>query len=301
MHGDTSAADPREIVEPRGPGGRITERVRIRATSGWRAVDWVEFWRYRELLWFLAARDIKLRYKQTVLGVAWAVIQPLSTMLVFSVFFGKLAKIPSEGIPYPLLTLVGLLPWQLFAYALTQSSNSLVSEQRLITKVYFPRLIVPVASVLAGVVDLLIGLVLTLGMITLYAAKGWFRIELTAAFFMIPLFMLFALATAFTVGLWLATLNVQYRDIRHAIPFLTQFWMFVTPVAYPSSLVPAKYRALYALNPMTGVVDGFRWALLHTASPGWGPLGVSLVVVAAMLVGGLYNFRRVERTFADLV
>jgi len=279
----------------------VVEHVKIRATSGWRAVDWAEFWRFRELLWFLAVRDIKLRYKQTALGVTWAIIQPLFTMVIFSIFFGKLAKIPSDGIPYPLLTLVALVPWQLFAYALTQSSNSLVAEQRLITKVYFPRLIVPVASVLAGLVDLLVTFVLTLGMLALYAAKGWCRVQFTAAFFMIPFFVLFALVTALSIGLWLSALNAQYRDIRYIIPFVTQIWMFATPVLYPSSLVPPKYRLLYGLNPMAGVVDGFRWALLHTASPGWGPLSVSLIAVAVMLVGGLYNFRRLERSFADMV
>jgi len=275
--------------------------VRIRATGGWRAVDWAEFWRYRELLWFLASRDIKLRYKQTALGVTWAVIQPLITMLVFSFFFGRLAKIPSDGVPYPLLVLVGLMPWQLFVYALAHSSNSLVAEQRLITKVYFPRLIIPVASVLAGVVDFAITFLLTVGMIALYAAKGWFRFDLTPKLLLVPLFALFALAAALAVGLWLSALNVQYRDIRYAIPFISQLWMFVTPIVYPSSLVPGRYRLPYGLNPMVGVVEGFRWALLRTASPGWGPLGVSIVVVGAMLAGGLYNFRRLERTFADMV
>jgi lipopolysaccharide transport system permease protein len=301
MEVDISPENAREIVDASVAGIRVLEHAHIRATRGWRAVDWGEIWRYRELLWFLAVRDINLRYKQTALGVAWAVIQPLFTMVVFSLFFGKLAKIPSDGTPYPLLTLVALLPWQLFAYALTQSSGSLVNEQRLITKVYFPRLIVPVASVLAGIADFGVTLLLTFGMVAFYAGAGWFHLAITPAFFMIPVFVVFALATALAVGLWLSALNVQYRDVRYVIPFVTQLWMFVTPVAYPSSIIPAKYRLIYGLNPMAGVVDGFRWAILRTAMPGWGPLGVSLVVVGAMLVGGLYNFRRLERSFADIV
>jgi lipopolysaccharide transport system permease protein len=301
MEVDTSATSRREIVDVPSEAVHPVEHVRIRATSGWRAVDWSEFWRYRELLWFLAARDIKLRYKQTVLGVAWAVIQPLLTMLISSLLFGKLAGLPSGGVPYPLLILVALLPWQLFAYSLTQSSNSLVAEQRLITKVYFPRLIVPVASVLAGLVDLLVTFCLTLGMLAYYTARGWFDFEFTSALLFVPVFAVFALATALAAGLWLSALNVQFRDIRYVIPFMTQLWMFASPVVYSSAIVPTKYRLFYGLNPMVGVVDGFRWAMLRTAPPGWGPLGVSLSVVALMLIGGLYNFRRLERSFADMV
>jgi lipopolysaccharide transport system permease protein len=275
--------------------------VRIRATTGGRALDLVELWRYRELLGFLAMRDVKLRYKQTALGAAWAVIQPLLTMLVFSIFFGRLAKMPSDGVPYPLLTLVALLPWQLFVYALTQSSNSLVAEQRLITKVYFPRLIVPVASVLAGLVDFVIALLLLLVMIVIYIAKGWFVFQPSWTFALLPLFVIAAVTTALAIGLWLSALNVQYRDVRYVVPFLTQFWMFATPVAYPSSIVPEKWRALYGLNPMAGVVEGFRWAILGTASPSWGLMAVSSLVVVVLLVSGLLYFRRLERTFADVV
>jgi lipopolysaccharide transport system permease protein len=301
MDVDISAAKAREIVDARVDSGHALERVQIRATSGWRAVDWAEFWRYRELLWFLAVRDIKLRYKQTALGVAWAVIQPLFTMAVSTILFGKLARLPSDGVPYPLLILVALLPWQLFAYSLTQSSNSLVAEQRLITKVYFPRLIVPVASILAGVVDLVVTFCLTLAMLAFFAAKGWFQPTIGPPILMLPLFVVFALATALAVGLWLSALNVQFRDIRYVIPFVTQLWMLASPVGYSSSIIPAKYRLLYDLNPMAGVVDGFRWVLLGTTAPGWAPLGVSVVVVVLLLVGGLYNFRRLERSFADLV
>lgn len=274
---------------------RSPETVRIRPSGGWRAVNLAEVWRYRELLFFLTLRDVKLRYKQTVLGVAWAVIQPLFTMLVFTVFFGNLGKLPSDGRPYALFVLAALVPWQLFAYALTQSSNSLVAEQRLITKVYFPRLIVPVASVLSGLVDCGVALGLVLGgMAVLGLAPTWAALS-------IPLFAGFAVLTALSVGLWLSALNVQYRDVRYTIPFLTQFWMFVSPVAYPSSLVPERFRLLYGLNPMAGVIEGFRWALLGTDAPDWGLVGVSAGVVVALLVGGVLYFRRMERTFADVV
>jgi lipopolysaccharide transport system permease protein len=269
--------------------------VVLKPRSGWRPIDWRELWRYRELLAFLAVRDIKVRYKQTVLGAAWAVIQPLFTMVVFSIFFGKLGGIPADGFPYPLFTLCALLPWQLFAYALTQASNSVVAEQRLITKVYFPRLIIPFASVLAGLVDFAIAFGFLLLLMAYYGvAPGWGVLT-------VPLWVAFAVATALAVGLWLSALNVQYRDFRHTIPFLTQIWLFLTPVAYPSSLVPERWRPLYGLNPMAGVVEGFRWALLgHARWPGYLFL-VSAATVAVLLVGGLYYFRRLERSFADVV
>jgi len=268
--------------------------VRIRPTTGWRALDLRAIWHYRELLFFLAWRDIKLRYKQTALGVAWAVIQPLFTMLVFSIFFGKLGGMKSDGLPYPLFVLTALLPWQLFSYALTQSSNSLVNEQRLISKVYFPRLIVPLSSVLSGLVDFVVTFVLLLGMMAWYGTvPGW-------AVLTVPFFVLLALASALAVGLWLSALNVQYRDFRYTIPFLTQFWLFLTPIAYPSSIVPEQWRLIYGLNPMAGVVEGFRWALLGGKAPG-AMLAVSTLAVIALLIGGLFYFRRLERTFADVV
>lgn len=269
--------------------------TRIRPSGGWRAVDLREVWKYRELLYFLTLRDIKLRYKQTALGVAWAVLQPLLTMTVFTVFFGNLAGMPSDGRPYALFVLVGLLPWQLFAYALTQSSNSLVNEQRLISKVYFPRLIVPVASVLSGLMDFLVTLGLVLVGLAVYGVVP------TWAVLAAPVFVVFAVLTALAVGLWLSALNVQYRDVRYTIPFLTQFWLFVTPVAYPASLVPAAYRPAFGLNPMAGVVEGFRWALLGTAAPDWGLMAVSAGVVGVLLIGGVFYFRRMETTFADVV
>jgi lipopolysaccharide transport system permease protein len=254
-----------------------------------------EVWAYRELLYFLIWRDVKVRYKQTVLGAAWAILQPVMAMVVFSVFFGRFAKMPSDGIPYPVFAFAALLPWQLFAYALSESSNSLVASQNLITKVYFPRLVVPLAGVLAGLVDFAIAFVVLLGLMLYYG------ITPGSAIVWLPLFILFAIVTALAAGLWLSSLNVKYRDVRYTIPFLTQIWMFATPVAYPSSLVPEQWRPLVGLNPMAGVVEAFRWALLGTASAPGPLLAVSVVVVIVMLIGGLTYFRQTERTFADLV
>ncbi len=267
----------------------------IRPSQGWVSLRLKELWEYRELLYFLTWRDIKVRYKQTALGAAWAIIQPFFAMVVFSVFFGRLAKIPSDGLPYPIFVYCALLPWQLFAHALTESSNSLVANERLITKVYFPRLVVPLSTVLAGLLDFAIAFLVLIGML------GYYGIVPTVAVFTLPLFLLLAVMTALGVGLWLSALNVQYRDVRYTIPFLTQFWLFATPVAYPSSLVPEPWRALYGLNPMAGVVEGFRWALLGTSQGPGMLLVVSVVVVIGLLAGGLFYFRRMEKTFADLV
>src|SRR5712692_8075046 len=267
----------------------------IRPQTGWTAAGLKELWEYRELLYFLTWRDIKVRYKQTVLGAAWAIIQPFFMMVVFSLFFGYLAKVPSDGIPYPIFAYCALLPWQLFAHALTESSNSLVANERLITKVYFPRLVVPISAVLGGLVDFAIAFVILLAMMFYYG------IVPTAAIVALPGFILLAIMTALGVGLWLSALNVQYRDVRYTINFLIQFWLFATPVAYPSSIVPAKWRALYGLNPMAGVVEGFRWALLVKSSPPGALLGVSLAMVVLILIGGLYYFRRMEQEFADVV
>jgi lipopolysaccharide transport system permease protein len=269
--------------------------IYIKRSRGLVSLRLGELWQYRELLYFLIWRDVKVRYKQTVLGAAWAILQPVMTMVVFSIFFGRFAKMPSDGVPYPVFAFAALLPWQLFAYALSESANSLVGSQHLITKVYFPRLIVPLASVLAGLVDFAIAFIVLLALMWHYA------IVPTRAVVLLPLFVALALATALSVGLWLSSLNVKYRDVRYTIPFLTQFWLFATPVAYPTSIVPEQWRPLLGLNPMTGVVEGFRWALLGKAE-GPGPvLAVSVAVVAMMLVGGLLYFRQTERTFADLV
>ena len=252
-------------------------------------------WEYRELLYFLTWRDVKVRYKQTALGAAWAIIQPVFMMAVFSLFFGRLAKVPSDGIPYPIFTFCALLPWQLFAHSLTESSNSLVTNERLITKVYFPRLVIPISAVLGGLVDFAIAFVILLGLMAYYG------IVPTWAVVTLPGFLLLAIVTALAVGLWLSALNVQYRDVRYTINFLVQFWLFATPVAYPSSIVPERWRALYGLNPMAGVVEGFRWALLGKTQPPGSLLAVSVTVVILLLIGGLYYFRRMEQEFADVV
>ncbi len=267
----------------------------IEPRPGWHAVNLAEIWRSRELLFFLTWRDISVRYKQTVLGAAWAIIQPFFTMVVFSIFFGGLGKIPSDGLPYPIFAYCALLPWQLFSYSLAESSNSLVANQNLITKVYFSRLVIPIAATLAGLMDFLIAFVVLVGMMFFY------RITPTAVVWALPLFVLLAIATALGVGLWLSALNVQYRDVRYAIPFLTQFWLFVTPIAYPSSLIPQHWRALYGLNPMAGVAEGFRWALLGTGKAPGPLLAISVLTALALLISGLYYFRRMERTFADTV
>jgi lipopolysaccharide transport system permease protein len=269
--------------------------LRIEPSNRWPSIDFRELWEYRELLYFLTWRDIKIRYKQTVLGAAWAIIQPVFMMIVFSLFFGKLAKVPSDGIPYPVFAFCALLPWQLFAHAVSESSNSVVGNQHLITKVYFPRLVIPIASVLTGFIDFLVSLVVLIGLILWFGlVPGWRIIAL-------PGFILLAICTALAVGLWLSALSVQYRDVRYLIGFLVQFWLFATPVAYPSSIIPQQWRAVYALNPMAGVVEGFRWALLGRSSALGSMLWVSASVVLITLLGGFYYFRRMEQEFADIV
>ncbi len=276
------------------PGSETAVTV-IRPAKGWASLNLRDLWEYRELLYFLTWRDIKVRYKQTALGATWAVLQPFLTMIVFTIFFGKLAKVPSDNLPYPIFCYTALLPWQLFVYALNQSGNSLVGNQQLITKVYFPRLVIPLSALLAGLVDFLVAFAVLLGMMVYYG------IWPSMAILTLPLFLLLALATALAVGLWLSALNVEYRDVRYTIPFLTQFWLFATPIAYPSSLVPERWRALYGLNPMAGVVEGFRWALLGQEFSNGPLLLVSVVVVIALLISGLLYFRRMERTFADVI
>jgi lipopolysaccharide transport system permease protein len=269
--------------------------VAIRPARGWTSLDLRELWRYRELLAFLIWRDVKVRYKQTALGAAWAILQPVFSMVVFSLFFGRLAKVPSDGVPYPVFAYCALLPWQLFAYALAESSNSVVANERLITKIYFPRLVIPIAGVLAGLVDFAIAFsVLIVLMLHYGIAPTWTIATL-------PLFVLLAILSALAVGLWFSALNVQYRDVRYTVGFLTQIWLFLSPVAYPSSLVPERWRPLYGLNPMAGVVEGFRWALLgKTPAPG-AMLAVSVMMVLLLLVGGLFYFRRMETSFADVI
>ncbi len=269
--------------------------ITIRPSKGWAALNLKDLWNYRELIFFFTWRDLKVRYKQTLLGASWAVLQPFLTMVVFSVFFGGLAKVPSDGVPYPIFSYTALLPWTLFSKAMQDASRSLVSSANIISKVYFPRLILPLSSVLAGVVDFLIAFVVLLAMMLFYG------ISPTANVWALPLFVLLALITAIGVGLWLSALNVMYRDVGYVIPFLTQFWMYLTPIAYPASMVPEKWKFIYALNPLTGVVEGFRWALLGT---GEGP-GVTLMISASiailLTISGLFYFRRMERKFADMV
>jgi homopolymeric O-antigen transport system permease protein len=264
--------------------------------KGLGALNLRDLWLYRELIYFLTWRDLKVRYKQTLLGASWAILRPLLTMVVFSIFFGDLAKVPSDGVPYPIFSFAALVPWGLFSDAVSVAGRSLVQNRHMITKVYFPRVILPLSSILAGVVDFLIAFVILVGMMIFY------KISPTVHIWTLPLFLLLALITSAGVGLWLAALNVQYRDVAYITPFLTQFWLFVTPIAYPASMVPAKWQLIYSLNPMAGVVEGFRWALLGTdqGAPGT-QLVVSSVVAIVLLVTGLVYFRRMERNFADMV
>ena len=264
-------------------------------SRGWISLNLRDLWEYRELLYFLTWRDIKVRYKQTVLGAAWAIIQPLFTMVVFILFFGKLAKVPSDDIPYPIFNYAALVPWQFFANGLSQSSTSLVASANLIKKVYFPRLVVPVSSVISGAVDFVLAFVVLLGMML------YFDIAPTWNVIWLPLLLLLALVTSLGVGLWLTAMNVQFRDVRYAVPFLVQAWMFATPIAYPSSLLDEPWRTLYGINPMAGVVEGFRWALLGTQTPPGPIILVSALVAVGLLISGAFYFRRMEKTFADVV
>lgn len=276
-------------------GRSARPRVRRQAHSGWAPVDWVEIWHYRELLFFYAQRDLKVRYKQTLLGVLWAVLQPVATMVTFSIFFGHLARMPSNGLPYPVFAMCALLPWQLFAYALTQSSHCLVQDAQVLTKVHFPRLILPLASVMAGLVDFAIAFgVLIVVMFTYGIVPG-------VAVAVLPVFALMAVVSALAAGIGLSALNVKYRDVRYAIPFLSQLWLFATPVAYPSSIVPAKWLAVYALNPMVCVVDGFRWALVGQAAPPLTMMAASAGAAGLLLAGSVLYFQRSARQFADII
>lgn len=267
---------------------------RIEPSRGWVSLKLKELWQYHELLYFLTWRDIKVRYKQTVLGAAWAIIQPFFTMIVFSLFFGKLAKIPSDGIPYPIFSYAALVPWTFFANGLSQSSNSLVGGANLIKKVYFPRLVMPISGVVSGVVDFVLAFLILIGMMLFYG------IIPTLNVFWLPFLLLLAFLTSLGVGLWLSALNVEYRDVRYVVPFLTQFWLFATPIAYPSSLLSEPWRTLYGLNPMVGVVEGFRWALLRTDTAPGPIIIVSTLASLAILVSGAFYFRRMEKTFADV-
>ncbi len=257
---------------------------------------WRDLWRYRELFYFLAWRDILVRYKQTVIGVLWALIRPLLTILVFTVVFGKLAKLPSDGVPYPILVCAAMLPWQFFANAFTEAGNSLIANTNLISKVYFPRLVIPASSVLVSLVDFFISLVILVGLMVWYGVTPSWRI-LT-----LPAFILFAFAAAMGAGLWIAALNVRYRDFRYVIPFFVQFGLFISPVGFSSSIVPEKWRLLYSLNPMVGVIEGFRWSILGVdIAVQWSGVLLSFGLVALLLISGIAYFRKTERTFADII
>ncbi len=269
--------------------------VVIQPSKGLFQLDLWAVWQYRELLYFLIWRDVKVRYKQTAIGAGWAILQPLLTMVIFTVVFGTFAKIPSDGLPYPIFAYSALLPWTYFAQAISHSGASLVSSAHLISKVYFPRLIVPISAAVAPLVDFAIAFVILLGMMV------WFGTTPTWGILVLPLFLFLALVTALAVALWLSALNVKYRDIGYAIPFLVQSWMYASPIAYPVSLVPEKWRLLYGLNPMAGVIEGFRWALLSKESPDFGQMAVSTAVVLALLLGVIIYFKRTERTFVDVI
>jgi lipopolysaccharide transport system permease protein len=271
------------------------EVIILRPTRGWAALNLRDLWRFRELAFFLTWRDVIVRYKQTVLGAGWAILQPLINMIVLSVIFGNFAKMPTEGIPRPVFTFAALLPWGLFSKALSDAGRSMLSNRNMITKVYFPRLIIPLSSVLGGVVDFAIQFVILLGMMLYY------QIYPTPAVWTLPLFLLLALVTALGFGLWISSLNVMYRDVNYVLPFLTQLWLLVTPVAYSARVVPEQWQFLYALNPMVGVVEGFRWALLGAETPPGPNLMISSVIAVLVLVTGMFYFRRMERTFADMV
>jgi lipopolysaccharide transport system permease protein len=269
--------------------------LRITPPTRWWAIPLGELWAYRELLYFFVWRDIKIRYKQTAIGGAWAVLQPLLTMLVFSLFFGRLAHIPSDGIPYPIFFYSALLPWMYFAAALQNATNTIVENQRMITKVYFPKLLLPLSAVLSGLVDFGISFLMFVVLMVYYGIRPG------AAMVWLPAFLLLALLTALGVGLWLSALNAIYRDVRYVLPFLTQFWMFASPVVYASSLVPARWRWLYGMNPMVGVIEGFRWSLTGRGDGLGRSFFVSVAVVAAVLLSGIAYFQRMETTIADVV
>jgi lipopolysaccharide transport system permease protein len=290
----SAASNPSAIASVPTPSMAVPI-TRIEPPRGWFDFRLKELWDYRELLYFFVWRDVKIRYKQTAIGVLWVVLQPLLTMLVFTLFFGKLAKLPSQGLPYPVFYFAAVVPWMYFSTALLTATNVVVEHQRVITKVFFPRLILPVSSVLSGLVDFSIGFIVLI----IFTLSYGIRPGPTAL--LLPLFLLLAILTALGVGLWLSALNALYRDVRYLMAFLVQFWMLASPVAYPSSMVPAKYRWLYGLNPMAGVIDGFRWALTGHGQAPSAVLSASSVVVCLILFGGLLFFNRMEVSIADRV
>ncbi len=291
MSGDVSvASDSKPLIRDSLPAVVV-----IRPSRGWASLQLRAVWEYRELLYFLVWRDVKVRYKQTALGAAWAILQPLAMMVVFTVIFGNLARLPSEGIPYPVFAFAALLPWNYFSGAFARSSGSLVASANLITKVYFPRLVIPISGVAAGLVDFGLAFVVLIGLMV------WYGVMPTLAILWLPVFLLVAAGASLGVGLWLSALNVRYRDVQHIVPFLSQLWMFATPVVYPASLVPEQWRLLYWLNPMAGVVEGFRWALVGQGQLPWSMLALSALVTLLLLASGTVYFAQMEKTFADVV
>ncbi len=279
-----------------------TKVVHIKPTRGWASLNLRDLWIYRELVYFMIWRDLKVRYKQTVLGVTWAILQPFLQMVVFSIFFGYLAGVPTDnGIPYPIFTYVALLPFTLFTKALNDASRSLVGHQNMVTKIYFPRLILPLSSVLGGLVDFALAFIVLIGLMIYYSITGGFHFIINAAWLWLPFFILLALVTALGVALWLSALYVQYRDVGYVLPFLSEFWKFVSPVVYSATMIPEQWQMLYSINPMVGVINGFRWALLGAPSPIGMGLLVSTIVAIILLASGLVYFRRMERTFADTI
>ena len=271
-------------------------KIIIRPPKGWTPINFRDLWMYRELIYFMTLRNIQVRYKQSLLGIMWAILRPFLTMVVFSIFFGGFAKIPTDNnIPYPIFTFAGILPFELFSKAISDTSNSLVHNSHMITKVYFPRMILPISSVFSTVLDFVIGLAVLIGMMLYYHITPSIQ-----ALWAIPVFLLLAMVSALGIGLWLSAMNVLYRDINYITPFINQLWMYITPIAYSSTLVSEKWQVLYSINPMKAVVDGFRWCLLgapQTTSTAWISAGVAVI----LLISGLFYFRRMERTFADMV
>jgi len=281
LNGSTvGSSEPSVVIEPR---------------RGLFHLDLKSIWQYRVLLYFLVWRDLKVRYKQTIIGVGWAIIQPFISMVIFTLIFGIFARLPSDGLPYPIFAYTALLPWNYFASALNRCTASVVGDANLVTKVYFPRLVLPLVGTISGLIDFLISFILLLGLM------AWYGIPPTVRALSIPLFLFFALLTALAVGLWLAAINVRYRDVGYTMPFVMQVWMFLSPIVYPTSIIPQKYRVLYTLNPMVGVIEGFRWALLGKGSPDLLVITVSAAVVCVVLLTGLVFFKRMEQTFADVI
>jgi len=295
--GDVTAVE--EDIFP----GSTDPFIRIRPSKGWVSLDFEEMWRYRELLYFFVWRDIKIRYKQTILGASWAIIQPLFTMVIFSLFFGKLAQIPSDGIPYPLFSYAALVPWIFFANGVTLASNSLVNNANMIRKIYFPRMSLPIANVLAGLVDFTLAFIVLIGMIIGFSIvpAANYDAQISLKLLWLPLFLLLAFVTTLGVSFWFSAMNVQFRDVRFVVPFFIQAWLFLTPIAYPSSLLSEPWRTLYGINPMAGVVEGFRWALLGTDTAPGSMMIFSVLAAILILAGGVYYFRRMETKMADVL